>query len=103
MSTLDDLRNAAVSYAEARTLYSGIGLFMLGRHTASVTAAKKALDSATRSLITASDLHAARGRDGLADLIRSGHTIESAKRVMALRGERTAKAGRTFKKRKAKR
>lgn len=82
--SLDDLRRAARNFAAAETQYNAL-----------VSAKTKAtLAAASRALVTAGDVHAARKSEGIADLIRSGHTFESAKRVMEMRsnGDRKARA-----------
>lgn len=95
MSSLDGLRVAAIAYAEAQRRRDGLVQFGAG-----VADAERVLKGATKALVLASDLHGARARDGLCDLIRTGHTIESANRLIKLRGDdRKAPRRRKFVKR----
>lgn len=95
MSTFNALRSAALAFAHAHRAHVAMMQFGAG-----IARVKAELARTTRELERASDLHAARGRDGLAGLIIAGHSIESAKRVLALRGdERKSAPRRAFKKR----
>lgn len=85
--SLDELRRAARCFAKAEDRYNGLVAFGA---RASATQAKAELDAATRALVTAGDVHAARGNDGIVDLIRGGHTHESAKSVLAMRAQAKA-------------
>lgn len=95
MSTFDNLRSAALAFAHAHRAF--VAMKQFGAGTGRV---KSELARTTRSLEQASDAHASRGRDGVVQLIIAGHSIESAKRVLALRGDaRSPAPRRAFKKR----
>lgn len=92
MSTLDALRVAAKNYAAAEAEHSKLVAF--GAHQSAANALER-LKAATRELVLAADLHAAREYEGLAELIRTGHTFMSAKRVKELRGDMAPARKRT--------
>lgn len=84
MSTLDALRVAAKNYTAAEAEHSKLVSF--GAHQSAADALER-LKAVTRELVRAADLHAAREYEGLAELIRSGHSFVSAKRIKRLRGD----------------
>lgn len=94
MNTLDALRVAAKNYAAAESEHSKLVQF--GAHQSAANALER-LKAVTRELVRAADLHAAREYEGIAELIRTGHTFTSAKRIKELRGDTAPAAKRTRK------
>lgn len=86
VTTLDELRAAARAWVRIDEEHAK--LIVAGPHEHErARAARERANGALRALVTAADLHAARGEEGLADLIRSGHSLDSAKRVRKLRSQ----------------
>lgn len=84
--SLDELRRAARNYAAAENRYHAVVANADGPHNGT-RQAKTELDAAHRALVRAGDVHAARKTEGIVDLIRSGHTHLTAKRVLEMRAK----------------
>lgn len=81
--TLNELRLAAIAFTRAHDKHGAMVQFGAG-----VAQARVDLAGATKALVRAGDLHATRGDQTIAELVREGHTIQSAKRLFEVRGQK---------------